>query len=127
MDKINLYQPVLPVQPGHTAKSSKNQKPKTPPDFKEVLQRQLIPEKIKFSGHSLKRLKQNHIQLSPQQLDKLTGAIEKAELKGAKESFVLMDDLAFVVSVKNKTVITVVDGQRIKDNVFTNIDSAVIV
>ena len=57
----------------------------------------------------------------------LKDAVNKAEAKGAKESLILMDQLALVVSVKNRTVITAVDGASLKDNVFTNIDSAVIV
>lgn len=58
---------------------------------------------------------------------KLHTAIEKASNKGARESLILMDDLALVVSIKNKTVITAIDGANIKENVFTNIDSAVII
>ena len=57
------------------------------------------------------------------QLDKL---VQKAAAKGARESLVLMDDIALVVSIRNRTVITAVDGQSLKDNVFTNIDSAII-
>ena len=51
---------------------------------------------------------------------------DRAEQKGSKDSLVLLDDLAFVVSVKNKTVVTAVDSNRAKENVFTNIDSVVI-
>jgi flagellar operon protein len=57
----------------------------------------------------------------------LKDAVNRAEAKGAKESLILMDRLALVVSVKNRTVITAVDDQNLKDNIFTNIDSAVIV
>ena len=57
----------------------------------------------------------------------LKDAVNKVEAKGAKESLILMDQMALVVSVKNRTVITAVDSNSMKDNVFTNIDSAVIV
>lgn len=53
--------------------------------------------------------------------------VEKAAAKGAKESLVLVDNAALVVSIKNRTVITAVDKDSLKDNVFTNIDSAVVV
>jgi flagellar operon protein len=53
--------------------------------------------------------------------------VDRAAAKGARESLVMMDDVALVVSVKNRTVITAVDRAHLKDNVFTNIDSAVIV
>lgn len=65
--------------------------------------------------------------MSPQQLTDLEAAVEKVGSKSAKESLILMQDCAFVVSIPNKTVITIIDGESIKDNVFTNIDSAVIV
>ena len=58
--------------------------------------------------------------------DRLKSAVGRAEEKGSRESLILVDDLAFVVSVKNKTVITAVDQGRAKENVFTNIDSVVI-
>lgn len=95
-------------------------------NFNQLLQQEITG--VKFSQHALQRLNSRKIQLDSNQLNKLSQAVEKAAQKGAKESLILMNDnLAFVVSVKNKTVITAMDGANIKDNVFTNIDSAVIV
>ncbi len=82
---------------------------------------------IRFSKHAQARLKDRNIQMSAVQLQKINDAVCKAEKKGIKESLVLMDNLALVVSVKNKTVITAVNNKEIKENVFTNIDGAVIV
>jgi flagellar operon protein len=79
------------------------------------------------------RLQMRNITLSLDDLNKLRDAVDRAEAKGAREALVLMSrpsreqDLALVVSVKNRTVITAMDGDSLKDNVFTNIDSAVIV
>jgi len=79
------------------------------------------------------RLQMRNITLSPEDMDKLRGAVDRAEAKGAREALILMSrpsrdqDLALVVSVKNRTVITAMDGETLKDNVFTNIDSAVVV
>ena len=95
-------------------------------DFKQVLESKLNNE-IKFSGHALQRIQRREISLDEARLSKLKDAVSKADKKGAKAALVLMDDLAFIVSVKNKTVITAIDGAHIKENVFTNIDSAVIV
>jgi flagellar operon protein len=64
--------------------------------------------------------------LSNDDLQQLTNAVQKADTKGANESLVLLRDMAFVVNVKNKTVITAIDSDRLKENVFTNIDSAII-
>jgi flagellar operon protein len=94
--------------------------------FQQILQGKVKPV-IKFSGHALERLQKNNITLSPQDMERLSEAVEKAETKGSRESLVLMDDLALIVSIKNHTVITAIDGQRLKENVFTNIDSAVII
>jgi len=82
---------------------------------------------VQFSQHAQQRLTRRSIDLSPQQLAQLNQAVEKAAQKGAKESLVLMNDVAFIVSVKNRTVVTAVDGHNVKENVFTNIDSAVII
>jgi flagellar operon protein len=80
---------------------------------------------VKFSKHALDRMTERGISLSSRQIDRLNAAVEKAERKGLKESLVMVDDLALVVSVKNKTVITVTDRDGLRDNVFTNIDGAV--
>jgi flagellar operon protein len=83
---------------------------------------------VKFSQHAQQRLRARNIQLDNQQIAQLGAAVDKAAQKGARESLVLMNrDLALVVSVTNRTVITAMDGNSIRDNVFTNIDSAVII
>jgi flagellar operon protein len=81
---------------------------------------------VRFSAHAQQRLDQAAVHLDPQAMNRLEAAVEKAGLKGGKESLILLDDLAFVVSVKNRTVITAVGADRMADNVFTNIDSVVI-
>jgi flagellar operon protein len=81
---------------------------------------------VRFSGHALERVQRRGIDTSPQTLERLDGAVERAAAKGARESVVLLDGTAFVVSVRNKTVITAVDAQSMREHVFTNIDSAVI-
>lgn len=93
--------------------------------FDQLLNTELT--KIRFSQHALQRMNSRNISLSEADLNKLSSAVEKAGQKGARESLILMNDLALVVSVKNKTVITALDGVSMKENVFTNIDSAVIV
>lgn len=95
--------------------------------FGQVFDQVLEEQSLKFSQHARKRLDSRGIRLTRQQISDLEGAVEKAGAKSAKESLILLKDCAFVVSVPNKTVITVIDGEHIKENVFTNIDSAVIV
>ncbi len=94
--------------------------------FQQILDQKLTTE-LKFSQHAQERLKARNIELGSEAMEQLQGAVSKARAKGARESLVLMGDLALVVSVKNSTVITAVDGDSMRDNVFTNIDSAVII
>ncbi|MBC7526883.1 MAG: flagellar protein [Chthonomonadaceae bacterium] len=84
------------------------------------------PGGVKFSAHAQTRLQSRQISLQASHLDRLDGAVQRAQSKGSRDALVLMDDLAMVVSVLNKTVVTVVDRDNLKGNVFTNIDSAVI-
>ncbi|ETT53669.1 TIGR02530 family flagellar biosynthesis protein [Paenibacillus sp. FSL P4-0338] len=91
--------------------------------FESVLQKNIL----KFSNHAAKRLEQRGIELGSRQLDQISTAVDKAAAKGSKESLILMKDMALIVSVKNRTVVTAMDGNSMKDNVFTQIDSAVII
>ena len=81
---------------------------------------------LRFSAHAQTRLQSRHIDLQAGHLNRLQSAVGRAAGKGSKDALVLMDDMAFVVSVTNRTVVTVVDKDNLKQNVFTNIDSAVI-
>lgn len=123
--KIYL-QPVLPVgRPGGTAsRSGKSAATQPGVSFQQVLQQEITG--VKFSQHAQQRLKLRNIQMSPQEIQKINGGLAKISQKGAKESLLVMGDLAMIVNVPNKTVITVLDGQSMKENVFTNIDSAII-
>lgn len=128
MNKINQYFPVAPApEPPATKPDPKRDSSHSGPMFKEILAQMVKPGELQFSSHCLKRLEQNEINLNPVQVNKLKDAVQRAEIKGARDSCIVMDDMAFIVNVVNRTVITVVEGQRMKDNVFTNIDSAVIV
>lgn len=87
--------------------------------FKEEL------EKIKFSNHAMKRLESRNIQLSETELGKIQDAVSKAELKGSKDSLIMMDKTAFIVNIPNKTVVTAIEVANSNESVFTNIDSVV--
>ena len=81
---------------------------------------------IHFSNHAIARLQKRNIDISKEDLQRITNAVDKASAKGSKESLVLLDDLALVVSIANKTVVTAMDKTSMKEQVITNIDSAVI-
>ena len=93
-------------------------------EFQRILQEKA--SKVEFSAHAMKRLAQRDINLTETDVKRINDAVEKASGKGSKESLVLLNGMAFVVSVSNRTVITAIDMDSMKENVVTNIDSAVI-
>ncbi|MGE5545158.1 MAG: TIGR02530 family flagellar biosynthesis protein [Bacillota bacterium] len=114
------------LQPAATSPKTRvqNDRKTGPSTFDKVLAAQT--NEIKFSSHAQQRMKSRNISLGDQELSLLQNAVNKARDKGARESLILMGDMALVVSIKNNTVITALDGKSIKENVFTNIDSAVV-
>jgi flagellar operon protein len=119
INKVNANKPASNVQKPFNPTTS---------GFGAVLQESINKnESLKFSKHAELRLQSRNISLTQAQKDKMKEAVSRAESKGVKDSLVLMDNLAFVVNVKSKTVITAVNSSELKENVFTNIDGAVIV
>ena len=97
--------------------------------FQEILEsRQLgTGNEVKFSKHASGRLAERNIRLTENQMDRLTEGAKKAGAKGIKESLVIVDQLAFIVNIPNNTVVTAMNQQDAAENVFTNIDGAVII
>jgi flagellar operon protein len=123
--------PVTPnpalIQPGALPTADAPARPAAPtggPSFGELLGSKLAA--VQFSGHALQRIQRRGIDVSPPTLARLQQGVERAAGKGSRDAVVLVDQAAFVVSVRNRTVITAVDREHMKDHVFTNIDSAVI-
>lgn len=117
----------------------KNNNPGSPKGFDNVLGDKIkdkvkshgvtgagVTDGIRFSNHALERMTSRGISFKPEDMVRLNEAIEKAADKGSKETLVLMGDNALIVSVKNKTVVTTMGREAMKENVFTNIDSTVI-
>jgi flagellar operon protein len=95
--------------------------------FARVLDEKLPTQGVKFSQHAQERLKSRNIVFSDKDISNLEGAVNNVAQKGGKESLVMMKDAALVVSIKNRTVVTAMDRSQMQGNVFTNIDSAVII
>ena len=81
---------------------------------------------LHFSKHASKRLEQRGVDMDATQMERLERAVGQAADKGSKDSLILLDELALVVSVQNRTVVTAVDEASRREHVFTNIDSVVI-
>jgi len=84
-------------------------------------------EPLRFSAHAMQRLQSRNISLTGDDVERMNAMADKAAAKGAKQSLFILRDTALVVSIKNRTVITAVDQDSMKENVFTNIDSAAII
>lgn len=113
---------IPPVKPGSRT-GSPAQTSAGARTFQDVFHESLV----KLSHHAEVRLQQRGIELKPEQMAKIQTAIENAEAKGARESLLLIDNMAMIVNVKNKTIVTALDGAAMKNNVFTQIDSAVVI
>ena len=116
-----------PVQPGKSTDSQSRKTSAQPigeTPFAKLLDQ---AQGVKFSQHAQDRLKARNISFSGEQLNQLENAVNKVAQKGGKDSLVMMGDAALVVSIKNRTVVTAMDRSQMKGNVFTNIDSAVVV
>jgi flagellar operon protein len=111
-----------------TRRSAANGAADTAPSqsFAEALEQAGGSQQLQFSRHALARVQRRGIELDSATLGRLSEGVGRAASKGSRDSLVLVDGTAFVVSVSNRTVITAVGSEQMKDNVFTNIDSAVI-
>lgn len=85
------------------------------------------PLALKFSNHAVERMQSRGIHFPPTTLQKIENAVNRASEKGARETLVIAEDAAMIVNIENKTVVTVMDKKMLKENIFTNIDTAVMV
>jgi|Deesub1362A_J573_1020465.scaffolds.fasta_scaffold00029_43 flagellar operon protein len=95
--------------------------------FQEIMAREIKKVDLQFSAHARKRLAERQVNLGLRDLEKISRAVSLAEAKGARQSLLIYGDLALVTSIANRTVVTAVNGEAAANNIFTNIDSAVIV
>ena len=107
------------VKPQQSAAASKG--------FADVLKGELDKnDGVKFSKHAMERIQSRGVDMSQQTLDSLNRAVTKARAKGCKDIAVIGEENAFIVSLKNNTVITTMNALEMRENIFTNIDSAVL-
>lgn len=131
-------QPLKPAQPTPKSGGGLVDRTGTKGSFSNTLATELVQRKraahqvpvsqrVEFSAHAEARLLERNITLTRHNLDRLDKGVQLAEKKGSVNTLVLMDDTAFIVSVKNRKVITAITRDAAVDNVFTQIDSATIV
>jgi len=96
--------------------------------FAKALDNEIKKREVDFSAHAIRRLESRQIDvIENDKMERLNKGVELAAEKGSEESLILVDSTAFVVSVKNNKVITTISADDLKGNIFTNIDSTVII
>lgn len=114
----------------NTARGTESRENTAGLSFREILRQRSEetqePGNLRFSKHALNRLNDRNIELDSRQLERLKAGADKAGEKGIRDSLVLVDQLAFIVNVPNRTVVTAMDSTATDENIFTNINGAVI-
>ncbi|WP_342509471.1 TIGR02530 family flagellar biosynthesis protein [Sporosarcina sp. FSL K6-2383] len=124
MDKLNFHR--IPSQPLIRPGQSQVVAPSPKQSFIEHLNNALQPATLKISKHAADRLMERNIHISDAEWARVTDMVNEAKSKGIKESLVLMDQAALIVSAKNSTVITAMDRTEAKNQLFTNIDGTIV-
>ncbi len=133
--KIQTLQPQTGVE---IVRKGKGISPASASEFKQALLSRSNLEKptqsslagsdsLRFSNHAVDRMRSRGVSFGPEQLAQIERAVQKAQAKGARETLVLTDESALIVNIKSQTVVTVMDKSSLKENVFTNIDSTVVI
>lgn len=126
--RISAYQrPVNLLEIAQRGKAPQQAAPSGTDSFKQVLSKELTANRpVSVSKHASERLYSRGIEFGEERLQQVSDALDKAEAKGSRETLILFDDMALVASVKNRTIITAFDRDKLREGVVTSIDSAVI-
>ncbi len=123
---INQFKSITQIQNESKLQSPQIGKKAETGSFQQALQDKLASPELTFSKHALEQIRHRAIRLDEAGIKKLNEGVHNAREKGIRESLMLMDNVAYVVSVKNATVITALEAAETKNHVFTNIDGAVV-
>ncbi|MBW7573355.1 TIGR02530 family flagellar biosynthesis protein [Caproiciproducens faecalis] len=121
------------INPNYTVNPVSTNTPKTSAtdpgssEFGQLFRKTVEQQQLTFSKHALQRMDSRNISVSPQLVSQINGAVEKAKSKGIKDALILNGQTAFIVNVPSSTVVTTMSGREMTENVFTNIDGAVII
>ncbi len=125
--KNNILIPNVTKVNDKTKGANRLEKGKTS-EFAELIQKQIKQEEpeINLSSHAAKRLKERNIEVNGDEFIKLKEAMVKLKEKGGKESLIITSTGAYIVDVKNNTIVTAIDKENLKENIFTKIDSTIL-
>ncbi|MER2262367.1 MAG: TIGR02530 family flagellar biosynthesis protein [Psychrobacillus sp.] len=124
MDQVTINR--VSMQPG--IRQPITSKQVTPPKqaFLQHLHEATVKTELKVSKHANQRLLERNIHISDAQWQLVSDKVSEARSKGVKDSLVLMDQAALIVSAKNATVITAMDRKEANNQLFTNIDGTIV-
>lgn len=123
--RIESPRPVPPDQ----RSTPETQAPSGRADFAEALKKarqQEAPPEVTLSAHAEQRIEQRNISMDATERQSMHDALMKLDEKGSRDALLLRSDAAFLVNVPNRTVITAMPQEDLKDRVFTQIDSAML-
>ncbi|MBA4698887.1 MAG: flagellar biosynthesis protein [Ruminococcus sp.] len=95
--------------------------------FSAVFQERASASGVRFSKHASARISERGVNLTDSLVQDLNQAVEKAKEKGAKDVVIIGAQNAFIVNIPNNLVVTTMNSQEMKESIFTNIDSAVLI
>jgi len=122
---LKTTDPVVKPAPGK-APARKQQPGRKDISFHQVLDQVQEKQEVVFSAHARERIENRKIEIGAEDLHKIEQAMDKVKAKGARSSLLMFGDVALLASVTNRTIITAVDGKEEQEQIFTGIDSAVI-
>ena len=133
-DKLNnILIPNVSKLPGQKGVDKTNRlKSGDKSEFSELLKKSITPEKkpqtegISLSTHAAKRLQQRNLEIDSEEFQKLKTGIDKLKQKGGQDSLIITGKAAYIVDVPQNKIVTVIDTESVGENVFTKIDSTLI-
>ncbi len=125
MSISELYRISGPIAPAPSQKKEGTAPVST--EFKEMLGSQLQSANLSFSKHAETRIRSREIPWNEALENRISQGIDAAQAKGSRETLILADNVAVIANVKSRTIITAMDKGGLKEKIFTNIDSAVLV
>lgn len=127
MTDINFIRSISNINNNlHSNSVAKNKEFDINSAFKDILNEKCKNNEVSFSKHANERIEERNIEIDEGVTNKLNEAVVQAKDKGLKNVLVMIDNAAFIVSTMNNKVITAVNSNELKENIFTNIDGAVI-
>jgi len=128
IDPVRLASIQAPLPSAQSPRSPDTASPEKSISFAEQLKRACdeVGARVQFSGHATQRAEDRSLALTPAQMQRVDNALDAVAAKGGRTALVMLDDLAMIVGVDRRTVVTLVDSPHLRENVFTAIDAAVI-